>query len=66
MLTDFQNSFTSRLSNKFLTKQYQNFSPYLKRVATLPCCKILMSEKKQQPEAYNIMINDTSQRNVAT
>ena len=37
MLTDFQHSFTGRLSSKFIIKRYRNknFPPYLKRVATL-------------------------------
>ena len=37
MLTDFQNSFTDRLSGKFATKAYLNIPPHLKYVATLPC-----------------------------
>ena len=36
MLTDFQNSFTDRLTGKFATKPYLNIPPHLKRVATLP------------------------------
>jgi len=38
MLTDFQNSFTGRLSSrpKFATKSYFNISAHLKYVATLP------------------------------
>ena len=37
MLTDFQNSFTGRLTGKFETKSYLNIPPHLKYVATLPC-----------------------------
>jgi len=37
MLTDFQNSFTVRLSSKRVMKQLLKIPPYLKRVATLPC-----------------------------
>ena len=37
MLTDFQNSFTGRLTGKFATNSYLNIPPRLKYVATLPC-----------------------------
>jgi len=37
MLTDFQKSFTGRLTGKFATKSYLNIPPHLKRVTTLPC-----------------------------
>jgi len=37
MLTDFQISFTIRLSNKPAMKESLNDPPHLKRVATLPC-----------------------------
>ena len=37
MLTDFQNSFTGRLTGKFATTIHFNISPHLKYVATLPC-----------------------------
>ena len=33
----FTNSFTVRLSRKFVTKSYTNTPPHPKRVATLPC-----------------------------
>ena len=33
----FQNSFTVRLSKKFVTKSHTNTPPHPKRVATLPC-----------------------------
>jgi len=36
MLTDFQHSFTDRLSSTFLVKQSLNISPHFKCVATLP------------------------------
>jgi len=36
MLTDFQNSFSTRLDMKFVTKSYVK-TPHPKRVATLPC-----------------------------
>ena len=35
MLTDFQNSFTGRLTGKFATNSYLNIPPHLKSVATL-------------------------------
>ena len=37
MLTDFQNSFTGRLSGKFVTNSHLNIPPHLTYVATLPC-----------------------------
>jgi len=37
MLTDFQNSFTGRLTGKFATNSYLNIPPRLNYVATLPC-----------------------------
>jgi len=37
MLTDFQNSFTVRLSSKRVMEESLNIPPHLKRVATLPC-----------------------------
>ena len=37
MLTDSQNSFTVRLSRKFITKSCLNTPPHRKRVATVPC-----------------------------
>jgi len=37
MLTDFQNSFTGRLSGKFAANSYLNIPLHLKYVATLPC-----------------------------
>ena len=36
MLTDFQNSFSDRLTGKFAINSYLNIPPHLKRVATLP------------------------------
>jgi len=36
MLTDFQNSFTGRLSGKFATNSHSNIPPHLNFVATLP------------------------------
>ena len=36
-IADFQNSFTVRLSRKFVTKSYTNTPPHPKRVAALPC-----------------------------
>ena len=46
MVTDFQNSFTGRLTGKFATNSYLNIPPHLKRVATLPC-EISMFKKSQ-------------------
>ena len=63
MLTDFQNSFTGRLTGKFATKSYLNIPPHLKYVATLPC-EIWMSENWQQSEIC-IVINDKSQDSTA-
>jgi len=37
MLTDFQNSFTDRLSGKFAIKPLSNIPPHLRYVSTLPC-----------------------------
>jgi len=37
MLTDFQNSFTDRLTSKFATKSSLTIPPHLKCVTTLPC-----------------------------
>jgi len=37
MLTDFQHSFTIRLSSKRVMKQPLNIPPHPKRVVTLPC-----------------------------
>jgi len=37
ILTDFKNSFTSRLSWKFAIQRYVVISPHLMYVATLPC-----------------------------
>jgi len=37
MLTDFQNSFTGRLTGKFATNFYLTIPTHLKYVATLPC-----------------------------
>jgi len=45
-INHFQNSFTSRLSRKFVTKPYLNTPPHPKRVATLPC-EISVFKKSQ-------------------
>jgi len=37
MLTDFQQSFTDRVSGTFATKAYLNIPPHLKYVVTPPC-----------------------------
>ena len=63
MLTDFQNSFTGRLTGKFATNAYLNIPPHLKYVATLPC-EIWMSENWQQSEIC-IVVNDKSQDSTA-
>jgi len=63
MLTDFQNSFTGRLTGKFATKSYLNIPPHLKYVATLPY-EIWMSENWQQSEIC-IVINIKSQDSTA-
>ena len=63
MLTDFQNSFTGRLTGKFATNSYLNTPPHLKHVATVPC-EIWMSEIWLQSEIC-IVINDKSQDSTA-
>jgi len=63
MLTDFQNSFTGRLTGKFATKSYLNIPPHLKHITTLPC-EIRMSENWQQSEIC-IVINDKLQDSTA-
>jgi len=63
MLTDFQNSFTGRLTGKFATNSYLTIPPRLKYVATLPC-EILLSEKWRKSEIC-IVINDTSPGSIA-
>jgi len=37
MLTDFNNSFTCRLSGRCATKWFLNIKPHIKLIATLPC-----------------------------
>ena len=59
LLTDFQNSFTGRLTGKFATKSNFSIPPHPKHVSTLPC-EIWMSEKWRQSEIC-IVINDKSQ-----
>jgi len=49
MLTDFQNSFTGRVSSKFLAEQQLNIPPDLKRIATLPC-EILVLKNRHDPK----------------
>ena len=49
MLTDFENSFTDRLSSKFLVTRLLNIQPHLKRVATLPC-EIVVFKNRNDPE----------------
>ena len=49
MLTDFQNSFSGRLTGKFATNSYLNIPPHLKCVATLPC-KISMFKNRNAQE----------------
>jgi len=49
LLTDFQNSFTVRLCDKFAVKWQLKIPPHLKLDATLPC-EIVMSENKWQFE----------------
>ena len=62
MLTDFQNSFTGRLTGKFATKSNFTIPPHPKHVSTLPCEK-WMSENWRQSEIC-IVINDKSQGSV--
>ena len=49
MLTDFQNSFTGRLTGKFATNSYLNIPPHLERFATLPC-EISMFKKNRNAQ----------------
>ena len=49
MLTDFENSFTNRLSSTFLVRWLLNIQPDLKRVATLPC-EIVVFKNRRAPE----------------
>jgi len=63
MLTDFRNSFTDRLSDKFATDWYLDSPPHLKYVATL-FCETWMSVKWRQWEIC-IVINDKSQGSIA-
>ena len=64
MLTDFQNSFTGRITGKFATKLSLTIPPHLKHAATLPC-ETSISENKRKSEA-SIVIDDKSQGSVAT
>ena len=63
MLTDFQNSFTGRLTGKFATNSYLNIPPRLKYVATLPC-EIWMSETGSNLK-YALWLNDKTQDSTA-
>jgi len=49
MLTDFQNSFTGRLTGKFATNSYLNIPPHLKRVTT-PLVKYICSKNRNAQE----------------
>jgi len=42
ILTNFKNSFTSRIASKFAVKPSLNIPPHLKHVATLPCEEIII------------------------
>jgi len=66
MLTDFQNSFTGRLSSKFPGKRYINIPPHLKSVATLRHYLVKYECQRNKQRETCIMINDTSQHTVAT
>ena len=48
MLTDFQNSFTGRLTGKFSTNSYLNIPPHLIRVTTLPCEISMLKNRNAQ------------------
>jgi len=63
MLTDFRNTFTDRLSDKFATQRCLKIPPYVTYVATLPC-EIWTSVNWQQSEIC-IVINDKSQGSIA-
>ena len=49
MLTNFQNSFTDRLSSKFLVTRLLNIQPHIKCVTTLPC-EIVVFKNRNDPE----------------
>ena len=63
MLTDFQNSFTGRLTGKFATKSNFTIPQYPKNVSALPC-EIWMLENWRQ-SVICIVINDKSQGSTA-
>ena len=56
MLTDFQNSFTDRLSGKFAIKSLWNIPPHHKCVTTLPCEIFLYRNTKIGLVVFNVRI----------
>jgi len=52
MLTDFQNSFTDGLCNKFAAKPSLYFPSHLVHVTTL-ACEIQQNKKSQKYETFN-------------
>ena len=66
MLTDFQNSFNSRLSDKFATNSYLNIPPHLKYVAmSLHYLVKYECQKNGGNVKICIVINDKSQDSTA-
>jgi len=66
MLTDFQNSFNSRLSDKFATNSYLNIPPHLKYVAmSLHYLVKYECQKNGGNVKICIVINDKSQGSAA-
>jgi len=60
MLTDFQNSFTDRLTGKFAKKTYLNIPPRLKYVATLCHCLVKYESENWRQSEISIVINEPS------
>jgi len=61
MLTDFQNSFTFRLTRKFVTKSYLNTPPHPKCVVslvTLPCEISMFKNRSAQEEVKQTVMQD--------
>jgi len=55
--TDFQNSFTFRLRNKFAIKRLLKIPPHLKFVATLPCNIWMSKTRNNLKHGYWLTIN---------
>jgi len=53
MLTNFQNSFTDRLSSKVLAKKLLNIPPHLEHIPTTLPCEMFVLENRNYPELPN-------------